>query len=574
MLVGWNSKGFDIPYIMQRMEVHGVHSSYIRNILHEDLMTRVQYFYSKDPEARQKLKSYSLNSISKYFLNEEKIERAGKVYDLMVDDFETFKAYNIQDCQLVRKLEDKLGLIEQTYRMFQICQCTAQNWSPVKAIDNFLLSEGNKQKIHFPTNESFISRDDDEEIPYLGAFVLDPTPGFYSEVYDLDFKSLYPNIIRTFNISPDSRIGKINSIPLIETPGMEIEGVVRGKCYFDDTIQGIIPKKIKILLDERAEIRTKQKEFKKDSQEWRDLNVKQLVVKELANSIYGVIGNKYFRSFDIELAESITATGQYLIKYLKRTFEEKGRKVIYGDTDSVFVILKDKEKVEQVIKDTNEEIKHHLMKEFHVKDCSIELDLDKTFDKFLILSKKKYVGYADNKFKYVGMECVKRDSAQIANDYQIKILDEIFKGIPEEEMIILIQSMKKSVIEDTLPLEKIVVSKKLGKDANLYTGKGLIHVRVAKTLKKDSKEKEDLTKGGSIITFVYTNGNEEGIHISEYAGSYDKIHYWNHIIYPLLERVLDVAFPDVKWVDYYQEIIKPKKHDRTKTRRSDDSSEE
>src|SRR5690606_33690671 len=114
---------------------------------------------------------------------------------------------------------------------------------------------------------------------------------------------------------------------------IEIDGIVRGKYNYVKK-QGVIPRKIKLLLDERAKIRSKQKDLDKRTREWKDLNVKQLVVKELANSIYGVIGNKYFRCFNIDMAESITATGQYLIKYIKRTFEEKGRKVIYGDTDS------------------------------------------------------------------------------------------------------------------------------------------------------------------------------------------------------------------------------------------------
>ena len=154
----------------------------------------------------------------------------------------------------------------------------------VKALDNFILTEANLQGIHYPTNVSYIKKEEEsEDSQYLGAFVLDPIPGFYEKVYDLDFKSLYPNIIRTFNISPDSRLLKpIKGLDLIQTPGVEIDGIIRGRCYFDDEKQGVIPKKIKLLLDERSKIRPEQKAYPKDSQEWRDLNVKQLVVKELA----------------------------------------------------------------------------------------------------------------------------------------------------------------------------------------------------------------------------------------------------------------------------------------------------
>lgn len=617
MLVGWNSKDFDIPYIAGRMEKHKVNNTMIRNILHEDLMKRVQYFYLKDPEARQTITSYSLNNISKYFLDETKIDRPGKVIDLMKEDFKTFRDYNLQDCHLVRKLEEKLGLIDLTYQMFQMCQCTAQNWSMVKALDNFILSEANKQGIHYPTNASYITKEDiDDESQYLGAFVLDPIPGYYENVYDLDFKSLYPNIIRTFNISPDSKMKKIAGIDLIETPGVTIDGIVRGKCYFDDDQQGVIPKKIALLLEERAKIRTEQKKAKKNSQEWRDLNVKQLVVKELANSVYGIIGNKYFRGFSIDLAESITGTGQYLIKWLQSYFNSSGdpksddggtrkkghepnechddglgndeslsaideRKAIYGDTDSIFVTIKNEEDIAKVLLDCNRDLEKHLRETFNVSDYTIELDLDKVFDKFLIISKKKYVGMSEGKMEIKGMECIKRDNIEIANEYQKRVIDEIFGDIPREIMEAKIVHMRQSILEGSIDPKKLAVTKKLGKDADLYRkedradgspGVLPLWVRVSKSVKKNTKEnKTDITKKGSIIQYIHTNGSSEAIHISEFTGEYDREHYWNKLIYPQIERILKVVFPKTDWSVYYKtnKIIK---HDNI--RRSIDDNEE
>lgn len=570
MLVGWNSKDFDVPYVVGRMDFHKINRSLMSNILHEDLMKRVQYFYSKDPEARQTIKSYSLNSISKYFLNEEKIERPGKVIDLMKEDFELFKEYNIQDCRLVMKLEEKLGLIDLTYQMFQMCKCTAQNWSMVKALDNFILDEGNKQQIHFPTNEAYLNKKEDDDSQYLGAFVLDPVSGYYEQVFDLDFKSLYPNIIRTFNISPDSRMKEIRGMDCLHTPGVEIDGVVKGKCFFDDEKQGIIPNKIKLLLDQREDIKKEQKKFKKDSREWKDLNVKQLVVKELANSIYGILGNKYFRSFDVDLAESITATGQYLIKWLQSYFNSRGESsAIYGDTDSVFVTIKAGEDITKVLSQCNRDLEKHIKETFHVNDYTLELALDKIFDKFLIVSKKKYAGISEGKMEIKGMECIKRDNIIIANEWQKKIIDDIFENISQEDMEKKIGSMKKTIMEKEVPLKKILVTKKLGKDVELYVKKNRadgspgvlpLWVRVAKQTKNIKGDKTDLSKGGSIIQYVHTKGTGEAIHISEFDGKYDREHYWNTLIYPQIKRILDVVFPKVNWRDYYhvnEKINKP-----------------
>lgn len=589
MLVGWNSKDFDMPYLLKRMEKHGIPNSYLRNILHEDMMRRVQYFYMKDPEARQNITSYSLNNISKYFLKEEKIKFEGSIGDLFDKDPEKLREYNVQDCMLLKKLEDKLGLIGLTYKMFQMCQCTAQNWSMIKNLDNFILSEGNKVKVHFKTNESYIrdSKGDGKEDPeagdtgdsqeeYLGAFVLDPTPGYYEKVYDLDFKSLYPNIIRTFNISPETYVGEaakhgVELLPenVIKTPGVEVEDRVRGSSYYKKGT-GVIPYKIRRLLHEREEIRAEQKNYKKDTPEWRDLNVKQLVVKELANSIYGVIGNKYFRGFNVNMAESITATGQYLIKHLKEKYEKASRTVVYGDTDSMFVIIKEKEDIEKVLKETNRYLEEHL-RSFGVEECTIEFCLDKFFDKFLIESKKKYVGVSNGKTIYVGMECVKRDTVPVAANYQKKLIDLLFEERDRVKAMNWILEKRKTVMSEEFRIEDITIHKKINKDAKLYKAKkestkkytAPIHVRIAQTLKNSKGDKTDLTRAGSIISYIVTGSekNIEGTHISEFKGEWDRKYYWNNLIYPPMERLLAVVFPEVDWNEY---CIIEKKHGNRK----------
>lgn len=561
MLVGWNSSGFDIPYLWKRMDKHNISSNYLKNILHEDLQKRVQYFYSKDPEARQNITSYHLNNIANYFINEGKIERNEKVYDLMKRDFLTFKKYNIQDAELLRKLEEKLGLIRLTYQMFQICHCTAQNWSMVKAIDNLILYEANKHKIHYPTNKSYYEKQTQIE-PYLGALVLSPIPGYYENIYVLDFKSLYPNIIRTFNISPDTLLNK-KMDNCIETPGTKTENGIKGKIFLEQN-DGIIPKKIKLLLDERGKIREKQKEYTKNTREWKDLNVKQLVVKEIANSIYGVLGNVYFRAFNIDLAEAITSSGQYLILYVKNELEKDGHSVIYGDTDSVFLKIKGDKKIDDIVTEINEKIAIHLKNKFNVKTSSIEISLDKYFSKFIIETKKKYAGEIDGNLKMVGMECIKRDTIQIAIRLQRELISLIFNNKEIESWLI---SKKEEFLNNEVPAEDILIHKKLAKDAHLYKAKtdnkkytAPIHVRIAQKI-KTKQSKTNLSKGGSIISYIVTGTSPliEGVHISEYKGKYDIIYYWNNIIFPILERLLNVSHPTIDWKKYYIYEKKEKK---------------
>lgn len=579
MLVGWNSKGFDIPYLLDRMKKNKVNTEYLYNMLHEDMMKRVQYFYSKDPEARQGISSYSLNSISKYFLNQSKIERGGKVIDLMNSDFELFKEYNLRDCELVKNLEEKLGTIRLTYMMFQWCQCFCQNWSMVKTIDNLILSDANKKGIHYRTNLNQMLKDENEpESEFLGAFVLDPIPGYYENVYDLDFKSLYPNIIRTFNISPETHkgdltfsTGKDESItPTVTT---EKETTHGGQVFRNDII-GIIPNKITLLLEEREKIRKDMKGLSKDSNEYKDLNVKQLIVKELANSIYGVLGNRWFRSFSIPLAESITSTGQYLIKYGKRVNEEEGRKAIYGDTDSLFLTLKPGENIEEVLDWLNKKIQDHLVEVYGVKNPTVQMALDTVFPQFIIETKKKYIGKIGDKYKFVGMECIKRDTIPVAVTYQKKLIEKVMNKESLPEIRTWIEEKKENLLTQNYNLEDIVIRKKLTKEVKSYKGKSdrnytpPIHVRIADRLMKEGKGKGDKTmeySGGSIIQYVVTKGGTgtkmEAIHISEFKEEWDRNYYWNNLIYPPLEKLLISVFPEEDWKQFY--VIIPRKRAKT-----------
>ena len=569
MLIGWNSKVFDLPYIMARMKLYRIPTDYVWNILHEDMMRRVQYFYSKDPDARQEISNYSLQSISEYFLKEGKKEYSGKIIDLFNDKPEVLKAYNIQDCRLLKKLEDKLGTIRLTYDLSQTCQIFAQNWSMIKNIDNFILSDANKKGVHYRTNLNYLKNGDEEEVEmqeYLGALVLDPVPGYYENVYDLDFKSLYPNIIRTFNISPETLLpdyeilnGKIS---YTEIPKITIDGKEKGGKIYNNEILGIIPGKIGILLDDREKIRKKMKDLEKGSDAWKNLNVKQLIVKELANSIYGVLGNQYFREFNIELAESITVTGQFLITWVKTYLEKTGRKVIYGDTDSVFVTLKGKEKIEDVLEDVNKGLTKILKDVYGVKNSTIELAFDVKFDQFIIESKKKYVGKIGNKVKYVGMECIKRDTIPVAVNYQKKLIEQIFEGKTTKEIKKWVDEKKKIILTKDFKVEDITIRKKLSKDPKEYKAKSERtytapqHVRIAK---------ENGNKSGDIIQYIIADGKggkiNEAVPVSKFKGKWDRVYYFNNVVYPILDRMLKTIFPDENWDKYYidDRIIKPKK---------------
>lgn len=555
MLVGWNSAEFDLPYLLERFKKHKVNADYLWNLLHEDMMKRAIYFFARDPESRQHITSYSLENISQYFLKEGKAKFKGKVIDLYRKDPETLKAYNLQDCQLLRKLEEKLQLIKVTHRLSQVCQVFPQNWSMVKAIDNFLLSEANKIAIHFKTNMQQLTNTELETETYLGAFVLDPIPGLYKEVYVLDFKSLYPNIIRTFNISPDTLVGPDDQPGdgYIKTPVVQGEDRTHGGGQFYVWHKGVIPRKITRLLDERQALKKQLKTLDPDSEEYKRLYLNQTVVKELTNSIYGVLGNKWFREFNLVLAESITGTGQFLIQHLRDYFNDTGRHVLYGDTDSVFLTLKKGETIQDALIEANQHLQVYLKETFNVNEVTVELDLAESFKQFLIPSKKKYAGQTEKKIKYKGLECVKRDTPKVVVDFQQDLIKELFAGKTAISMKRWVKRHQQTVLEGKFKVTDITLYKKLTKKPETYGSKSEkkytapLHVRLA-------LESKETFKPGSIIGYVVTGMKSKklsGILADEFTGDWDRVYYWNHIIYPPLERLLVAAFNKVEWDAYY-----------------------
>lgn len=562
MLVGYNSTDFDLPYILQRMRKHDLDSGFIYNILHIDLYRRIQDFYRMDPTVRQSLKSYSLNSVSDYFLKETKVPFVGKVKDLYDKDPDKLREYNIKDCHLVRRLEETLGIVERTHRVMSKCGVATSNWSSVKVLDNLMLMFGNKKGDHFITNPPYLKRIEKENLEYMGGFVMDPKPGAYENVYVFDFNSLYPNIMRTFNISPDSYVGSGNKKGYVNAPG-SIDpkiGELRGSARFRKE-PGAFAEAIGWLLDERASIRKKQKDLDKDSDEWRDLNVQQLVVKEVANSIYGVLGNQFFRGFSINLVESVTGVGQFLIKHLRDEFEAKGRTVVYGDTDSIFFTLGAGETPEGVLEETNSYLKEYIPKTFNTNTCTIELGIDKHFTKFLIPLKKTYCGILDGKIKYTGFELIKRDTIGLARKLQTELIDTILHKDPTvNDLKKWMEKNRKRVETMDIDPDDITVYKSLGKDAKLYKGKSF-HVDIAKRLKVDPVSGDPLTQKGAIIGCIAKEKNPglEWIHVSEFDGTWDRQHYWDNLIYNKLAKILDVLHPEVDWEQYLIKPIKRRK---------------
>jgi DNA polymerase elongation subunit (family B) len=391
VMTGWNCDAFDIPYLYNRIKrVLGKKQAQNLSVIGEmfyspyrnrytiggtsvlDYMTVYKKFSYKE------LPSYALNYVCNTELGRGKVEYEGNLDDLMENDIDTFIDYNITDVELVIELDKKLQYIDLVRGIAHVGHVPYEDFVYSSkylegAMLTYLKHIGGVVAPNKPADrqEKMQELKDSGEKGFIGAFVKDPVPGRYEWMYDLDLTSLYPSIIMTLNISPETKIAKIENWNAEEfLRGNVDEYIVGGekvskeklKAFLDKykyTVAsngvmyssertGLIPAILSDWFDKRVEYKDEMKKWGKagDKDKYEFYKKRQLVQKILLNSMYGILGLPAFRFYDIDNAEAVTLSGQTVIKKTEAAINMKYNKelktddtdyVQYVDTDSVFV---------------------------------------------------------------------------------------------------------------------------------------------------------------------------------------------------------------------------------------------
>lgn len=390
ILTGWNSDNFDIPYLYNRIKrllgkkvahrlspIGEVYYSPYRNRYSIAGISSLDYMVVYKKFSYSELPSYALNAISMKELGRGKIEYEGNLDDLMENDIQTFIDYNITDVELVLELDKKLQYIDLLRGICHVGHVPYEDFVySSKYLEGsfltYLKRAGNIVAPNKPADrrEKMAELKEKGEDGFIGAFVKEPVPGKYEWVYDLDLTSLYPSIIMTLNISPETKVAKI-----LDWDGDEFirggkedyiiggEKVSReslkqflekykytvasnGVMYNTETT-GLIPAILNEWFDKRVEYKDEMKKWGKagDTEKYEFYKKRQLVQKILLNSAYGALGLPAFRFYDLDNAEAVTLSGQTVIKKTQDAINMKYNKelgtdedhVVYVDTDSVFV---------------------------------------------------------------------------------------------------------------------------------------------------------------------------------------------------------------------------------------------
>jgi len=378
ILTGWNVEFFDVPYLVNRIKNLFGETAAKRlspwNMLEEKTIeirgrknqtyvpagiSILDYLqlYKKFSFTNQE--SYKLDYISQIELGEKKIDYSeyGSLLDLYKNNFQKFIEYNIHDCVLVDRLEDKLKLIEQVMALaydakvnYNDVMTTVRPWDII--IHNYLLDQNIviPQMVMNSMNSALV-----------GGYVKDPKKGLSNWVVSFDLNSLYPHLIMQYNISPETLGGRQGSFPSIDellegkfTPELEAAYAANG-CYYRKDKQGFLPALMEKMYNDRTIYKKKMIEAKKRYEKTKSLEDSKLISRyhnmQLAkkiqlNSAYGALGNEYFRWFSFNNAEAITTSGQLTIRWIEKRMNEylnnllKSKNkdyIIASDTDSIYI---------------------------------------------------------------------------------------------------------------------------------------------------------------------------------------------------------------------------------------------
>jgi DNA polymerase elongation subunit (family B) len=389
IVTGWNIDYFDTPMLYNRIkrllgEQHANRLSPIGKCFWSPYRKRffmagvsyLDYIALYKNYNYGELPNYRLDTVAQIELGRGKIEYQGNLDQLFRDDIEKFIEYNLVDVELVVEFDRKLQFIDLCRG---ICHAGHVSYEDFVYSSKYLegamltyLRRGNLVAPNKPADrqEMMQALRDDGQKTFAGAYVKDPIVGKYEWIYDLDLTSLYPSIIMTINISPETKIGKIKDWDVqkylkgeVDTYYIGDDAISKenlkeylekskfsiasnGVLYRTDTV-GCIPGVLDLWFKQRVEFRKLEKKYGQegDKEKYAFYGKRQLVQKILLNSLYGVLGLPAFRFYDIDNAEAVTLTGQTVIKSTADMANIKYNKElgtpdldsnIYIDTDSVF----------------------------------------------------------------------------------------------------------------------------------------------------------------------------------------------------------------------------------------------
>lgn len=544
VVIGWHVIGFDLMFLenkcrelmlqfdiaraegrvsLRQRKPRGYFASVTGRIIIDGPQALRTSFFTFD--------DYRLETVAQELLAEGKTitpdqDKVEEIERLFIEDKAKLAEYNFNDAMLVTNIFKKAGLIGLSVRRSQLSGLLMDELGMMTAaFDHFFLP-----KLHRVGYVASNIKDLDISEHAAGGYVMDPIPGIYDDVIVLDFKSLYPSIIQTFKIDPYSNLKS------------EIDTIKTLNGYKFSSTQHFLPEFIDQLLEQRN--LAKKKNDKQLSQ----------AIKILMNSFYGVMGSFGCRFYHPNLPTAITGTGQKLLMGSKDFLAERGYEVIYGDTDSLFLKLKEGEgenaeiNGRRIAEDLNKYWSEKIQNEYGLKSY-LEIEFEKYYRKFILTpargseagAKKRYAGLlvestsggGKETIEFVGMEFVRSDWTRLAKEFQIELYSRIFNNDEIENWLReIVKKVKAGEYDD-----KLVYRKRLRKDVDEYTKNIPQHVKAARMLPETTRlgEAPSRSRSGTVY-YVITKRGPIPVELKHTDIDYD--HYIEKQVKPIADSVL------------------------------------
>lgn len=530
VIVTYNGDNFDFPYIKKRGSKHGISHPFIT---HMKIQGRGQHNRTEVPgmvhidlfpivKKNINLSRYKLENVYKEYLGKDKSDIEGsKIWQYWDNPslLDELVLYSKEDAVATYEIgEQMLPLAYELTKIVNQRPFDVSRASSSSLVEWLLIRrchENGELIPNPPSSEDLKSR---YRQTYEGAYVVEPIRGIHDNIFYFDFRSLYPSIIISHNIDPNT----------IDCDCCVDNMSPTGHCFCKKR-KGFIPSILEGLLKERMRIKEKMKG--KTGLAYKSLYGQQWALKILANSFYGYLGYPRSRWYSKESAESITAWGRKYINSVIDAAKERGFDVVYGDTDSLFVRtpVKDEDKARLFLDEINTSLPGNM-----------ELELEGFYKRGVFVTKKKYALIdEDNKIITKGLEVVRRDWTGIAKKTQEAVISKILKEGDIKGAIDLVQNVTRDIKENRVPIEDLVINTQITMPLSQYKAIGP-HVKIAKEL----KEKGEDVRVGTIVSYLVLKGSglirDKVVPVSEYkGGALDTNYYIKNQVLPAVKRILE-----------------------------------
>jgi DNA polymerase elongation subunit (family B) len=502
-----------------------------------DYLTLFKKIYSREA-------SYALDYIAQKHLNEEAFTKVD--FSKLSSDI-TDK--NINDIRRMIALENKYKIISYYDEIRRMAKCLWEDMSMnSKIIDQICLEEAKNKKVVLPKKPEYDFNEEVEE-SFEGAYRRADVGAYFGKVYKLDLGSAYPNAIINFCLDTAN----------INEQGLDINGV-----KFQQNENTILPSVAKKLLIQKAKLKTELKSLIPETEIYQDTQIKYDAIKAMVNSLFGVTGLRIFRLYDMRVASSITFLIRDLLHYVENKVQEHGYKIIYVDTDSVFIVAEN-----NPLELVNKLVQEWAKEKYNKDTIDIEFECEGYFEKLLIVAMCRYCGYLNQKRgikkEIKGIEAKRKDSSIFMSEFQTNLIEKILN---QEEKSTIITWIKEEIERiKTLPIheiafpckiaaEKEYVNEPIFKRALRYTQDILKFDKLAGDLfywiYVESSEKDETKK---------TKQNKNVLAFDLEQNNHVKNIDWDKMIERNIYNKVETIFEALKWdmSEIKSEVIKKKR---------------